>query len=71
MCVHKDNCAFYLTYNMENETEEKYQLLIETYCHGELNEVCRRVAHKEKIAFAKTAEVGPNGCHVYSYKRIY
>ena len=56
---------------MEDDTEEKHQLLIETYCHGDLKELCRRVTHKEEIDFTKTAEVGPNACHVYSYKRIY
>ena len=71
MCNRKDGCAFYLTYNGKNDTYKKFQLLIDTYCNGDFKEVCRRKAYKGETGFAHIAELGPNGHHVMSNKRLY
>lgn len=71
MCINKNNCAFYLTYNKGNDTEKKFLLLIDTYCNGDLKEVCRRKAYEEETGFVHIAELGPNGHHVNNNKRLY
>jgi len=71
MCSHKDNCAFYLTYNKGKDTDKKFQLLIDTYCNGSLKEICRRKAYKEETGFAHIADLSPNGHHVNNNKRLY
>ncbi|MDG5470050.1 hypothetical protein P9J64_17175 [Deltaproteobacteria bacterium IMCC39524] len=48
-----------------------HQLLIETYCEGDLHDVCRRKGYEEDMGSTPLADLGPNGYNVDSNQRMY
>ena len=67
MCEHIESCVFYHA----RDNSKIRQLLKETYCEGELYEVCRRKKFEEEKGCVAIAELGPNGFSIEDQKRIY
>ena len=71
VCDQCKSCAFYRTHNKTPYTSKLHHLLIETYCEGDLHEVCRRKGYEEEMGTAPLADLGPNGHSVENLQRIY
>ncbi len=71
MCDQYKSCAFYRTHKKTPKNNKLHQLLIDTYCEGDLHEVCRRKGYEEEMGSAPLADLGPNGYSVDSHQRIY
>jgi hypothetical protein len=71
MCEHFKSCAFYQTHNKKQSESKLNQLLIETYCEGDLHEVCRRKGYEEEMGAAPLADLGPNGYSIEKQQRVY
>lgn len=71
MCNRSKACAFNRTYNKNPNNNMLHQLLIETYCEGDLHDVCRRKGYEEDMGSTPLADLGPNGYNVDSNQRMY
>ena len=71
MCDHSKSCAYYRTHNTPPNTSKRHQLLIDTYCEGDLHEICRRKKYEEEMGDVPLAELSPNGYSAYGHHLIY
>ena len=71
MCERSKLCVFYITHNKHQLDSKLRQLLIETYCEGDLHDVCRRKIYEEETGTTPLADFGPNGYSFKGQKRIY
>jgi hypothetical protein len=71
MCDCSKSCVFYSTYNKHQLDSKLHQLLVATYCEGDLQDVCRRKRYEEETGITPQADFGPNGYSIKGQNRIY
>ena len=71
VCDQYKSCAFYRSHNKNPYISKLHHLLVETYCEGDLHEVCRRKGYEEEKGTAPLADLGPNGYSVEKQQRVY
>lgn len=69
LCKRSENCVYYNT-QRDNSTSKQYRLLIESYCEGQLQSMCRRKLYEDE--FSKTApdNIAPNGYLVGTHVKL-
>lgn len=68
-CKHSDNCTYYKT-NKYKASSKQHQLLIESYCEGELQPKCRRMQHEAEFNKKAPEGLAPNGYLVGTHKKL-
>ena len=68
-CQHSDNCAYYRTYRYKPDSRQ-YQLLIDSYCEGSLQQNCRRLEYETAYSKKAPESLAPNGYLIGTHKKI-
>lgn len=71
MCERYKVCIFYQAHHDRKDDSTLKKLLIETYCEGDLYEVCRRKAYEGDKGATPLADFAPNGFSLHSNQRVY
>lgn len=67
-CKYSDNCTYYKT-NRYKSNSKQHQLLVESYCEGDLQPICRRVQYEAEFSKLASEELAPNGYLVGTHKK--
>jgi len=71
LCDRFESCLFYTSYKNSPTNSKLHQLLIQTYCEGDLHGACRRKVYEVEMAAVPSKDFGPNGYNVDTQRRIY
>ena len=70
ICERHETCAFFNTYK-NNISTRQYELLLNTYCEGKLQAMCRRMKWRTEKNEEPPADLCPNGYLVGKSKKFY
>jgi len=68
-CKHSDRCIYYRTYRYKTSSKQ-YQLLVESYCEGNLHSRCRRLHYEAEFCKEAPEKLAPNGYLVGTHKKL-
>ena len=69
LCKRSENCIYYNTYRYKSPSKQSI-LLVQSYCEGQLQSVCRRKQYEESFSKAAPENLAPNGYIVGSHKKL-
>lgn len=69
-CLHFEECVYYRTHKFTT-SRRQYQLLVDSYCEGVLQPMCRRLKFQKETGHAPPDELCPNGYRAGSHHKIY
>lgn len=70
LCENSGLCDYYSTFK-NRTTRRQYLLLIEHYCEGALQSMCRRAKFREETGETPPRDLCPNGYRVGGTKRSF
>lgn len=70
VCDYSADCEYYATHK-KRTAKKQYQLLIESYCEGTLQAMCRRMKFREEKGTAPPAHLCPNGYSADNHKKVF
>lgn len=68
-CKHSENCSYYNT-DKDKTTSKQYSLLVESYCEGQLQSICRRKLYENEFCKTAPENMAPNGYLVGTHKKL-
>lgn len=69
ICELSKTCIYYNTHRYKS-TSKQYSLLVESYCEGQLQSMCRRKQYKDEFYKAAPEDMAPNGYRIGSHKKL-
>ena len=70
LCEHSADCVYYRTHKYKT-SRRQYQLLVDSYCEGVLQPMCRRQKYQKETGANPPDELCPNGYQAGSHHKIY
>jgi hypothetical protein len=70
LCEYSGWCEYYSTYKTRTAGKQ-YLLLINSYCEGILQPMCRRIKYQTETGEPPPLTLCPNGYHVGGHKKEY
>jgi hypothetical protein len=69
LCEKSKSCSYYNTYRYKSSANQ-YQLLVESYCEGSLQTMCRRQQYRKELSEEVPEDLAPNGYLIGTHKKI-
>lgn len=69
LCEYSANCIYYKTYR-DKPNAKQFYLLIESYCEGRLQSMCRRLRYEAEFCKEPPNELAPNGYVGGTHKKL-
>ncbi len=68
-CKLSENCTYYNIYRHKT-TSRQYSLLVESYCEGQLQLMCRRKQYEEEFSKLAPDDLAPNGYLIGTHRKL-
>jgi hypothetical protein len=70
LCDQSDTCLYYTTHKYR-ASRRQYQLLVDSYCEGVLQPMCKRLKYRQETGEEPPDELCPNGYRAGSHHKLY